>query len=113
MLDENEKLAKARLAAVQVKILSQYFSNVWVIKNNIYNILCNIKCNRRIIYFLQVYVDDVEKDAKATKALKQAQTKKCLERLQTIQKDLQASVSEVNNITTTTTTTTISMFMHH
>ena len=43
----------------------------------------------------QVYIEDVEKDAKALKASKQAQTKKCLERIQIVQKDLQESVSEV------------------
>lgn len=59
ILDENEKIAKARLAAVQV------------------------------------FVDDVEKEAKFQKVQKNTKTKKCLERLQNIQKDLQASVSEV------------------
>ena len=37
----------------------------------------------------------MEKDAKALKVSKQAQTKKCLERIQIVQKDLQESVSEV------------------
>ena len=45
--------------------------------------------------WFQVYIEDVEKDAKALKASKQAQTKKCLERIQIVQKDLQESVSEV------------------
>ena len=48
-----------------------------------------------VMNLFQVYIEDVEKDAKALKASKQAQTKKCLERIQIVQKDLQESVSEV------------------
>ncbi len=59
ILEEQEKIAKARLAAVQV------------------------------------YVDEVEKDAKAVKIAKQAKTKKYLERLGNVQKDLQGTVAEV------------------
>jgi hypothetical protein len=59
MLDENEKIAKARLAAIQV------------------------------------VVDDVEKDAKAFSKVKQSRSKAAFERLAAVQKDLQASVSEV------------------
>jgi len=60
-LDEHEKLAKARLAS------------------------------------LQVLVDDVEKDAKAFSKIKQSRGKSAFERLAYVQKDLQASVSEVRD----------------
>ena len=38
---------------------------------------------------------EVQKDAKALRAVKQAKTKKAFERLATLQKDLQTSVAEV------------------
>ena len=60
VLDENEKIAKAKLAAVQV------------------------------------FVEEVEKDAKVVKAEKQTKTKKHFEKLAHVQKDLQASVGEVS-----------------
>ena len=50
-------------------------------------------------YTFRVYIEDVEKDAKALKASKQAQTKKCLERIHVVQKDLQESISEVKKLT--------------
>ena len=40
--------------------------------------------------------DEVEKDAKAIRAAKNAKTKKTLEKFQAIQKDLQQTVSEVS-----------------
>ena len=55
--------------------------------------------NEYIFAFYKVYIEDVEKDAKALKASKQAQTKKCLERIQVVQKDLQESISEVRKLT--------------
>ena len=46
---------------------------------------------------LQIFVqDEVEKDAKAIRAAKNAKTKKTLEKFQAIQKDLQQTVSEVS-----------------
>ena len=93
LLEENEKISKARLAAVQVLLHLQS-----KIENN-YKSIRSVD----IYYFswqvsnicFQVYIEDVEKDTKALKASKQAQTKKCLERIQTVQKDLQESISEV------------------
>ena len=96
LLEENEKISKARLAAVQVLLHLQS-----KIENNCKSIFNIIQVD--IYYFswqvsnicFQVYIEDVEKDTKALKASKQAQTKKCLERIQTVQKDLQESISEV------------------
>ena len=59
MLDENEKLAKARLAAVQV------------------------------------FHDEVTKNAKAVRNAKQAKTKKAFERINGVQKELQITIAEV------------------
>jgi hypothetical protein len=63
VLDENEKVAKAKLAAVQV------------------------------------FHDEVEKDAKAVSKVKQAKTKQAFERLANVQKDLQVTVTEVCSLT--------------
>ena len=41
---------------------------------------------------------EVQKDAKALRAVKQAKTKKAFERLATLQKDLQTSVAEVREV---------------
>ena len=40
--------------------------------------------------------DEVQKDAKALRQVKQSKTKKAFERLATLQKDLQTSVAEVS-----------------
>ncbi len=60
MLEENEKMAKSRLAA------------------------------------LQIFQEEVEKDAKAFGKAKQTKTKPAFERLAGVQKDLQMSVAEVS-----------------
>jgi inorganic pyrophosphatase len=61
MLDEHEKIAKARLAAVQV------------------------------------FHDEVGKDAKVVRQDKQAKTKTALERLAVVHKELQTTVTEVQS----------------
>lgn len=61
VLDENEKLAKARLAAIQV------------------------------------FQEEVEKDAKSVRTQKQAKTKKAFEKLSYYQKDLHSCIAEVSN----------------
>ena len=62
VLDENEKIAKAKLAAVQV------------------------------------FVDEVEKDAKHIKQEKQSKTNREFEKLTIVQKDLQTCIGEVSTI---------------
>ncbi len=84
-LEEEEKIAKARLAAVLVRKVNKM--KVFSFRNLYPN--------------FQVFQDEIEKDAKAFSKAKQAKTKGAFERLVFSQRELQVSVAEVRKETYT------------